>query len=358
MIGNINIKTLKTILVVSLCCLLAGCYPAKGTEAERVVEEEDLITIGFSQLGAESDWRNANTESMKSVFTRENGYDLIFEDAQQKQTNQITAIRSFIQQDVDYIVLAPVTETGWDTVLMEAREAGIPVIIVDRQVNVADDDLFTCWVGSDFELEARKVCMWMSYYFRKKGVAPEDVHIVDIQGTIGSTAQIGRTKGFDHMAKLYGWDVVAHEEGDFTKSKAKESMFNILRNYDNVNVVYCENDNEALGVIEVIEASGRKCGSDITNGEIMVVSFDGVNKKAVSSLVAGQISCIGECNPLHGPRVESIIRKLAAGNEPYKYQYVNEKLYTNTAAVPSIMLGGKEYNVTMLRESDLHQWPY
>ncbi len=188
--NDLTVKLIRFITVVSLCCLLAGCTGTKDTGADSAIADNDLIVIGFSQLGAESDWRSANTLSMKSVFTKENGYDLIFEDAQQKQTNQITAIRSFIQREVDYIVLAPVTETGWDTVLSEAKEAGIPVIIVDRQVDVSDEDLFTCWVGSDFELEARKVCMWMSYYFRKKGVKPEDVHIVDIQGTACSTAQI------------------------------------------------------------------------------------------------------------------------------------------------------------------------
>ena len=339
--------------ITGLCCFAAGCAPAADTGAESVVTGDDLIVVGFSQLGAESDWRSANTESMKSVFTKENGYELIFDDAQQKQTNQITAIRSFIQRDVDYIVLAPVTETGWDTVLSEAKEAGIPVIIVDRQVDVSDESLFTCWVGSDFELEGKMVCMWMSNYFRRNGVKSEDVHIVDIQGTIGSSAQLGRTKGFSYMAKLYGWDVVGYEEGEFTKSKGKEAMFKILRNYDNVNVVYCENDNEALGVIEVLEASGKKCGSDIAHGEIMVVSFDGINKEARACLVGGKISCIGECNPMHGPRVESAIRKLEAGDQPYKYQYVNESLFTNTDEVGSIMIGGKEYKVTVLTENDL-----
>lgn len=353
-----SFKIIPLITAFSLCFLSAGCSPAGVTEAESADTGKDLIVVGFSQVGAESDWRSANSESMRSVFTKENGYELIFEDAQQKQTNQITAIRSFIQQDVDYIVVAPVTETGWDTVLSEAKEAGIPVIIVDRQVEVADENLFTCWIGSDFELEGKKVCMWMEKYLTKKGVRPQDVHIVDIQGTMGSTAQIGRTKGFDHMAKLYGWDVVTHAPGDFTKSKAIESMFSILRNYDNVNVVYCENDNEALGVIEVLEASGKKCGSDIANGEVMVVSFDGVNKQAVSSLVAGQISCIGECNPMHGSRVETVIQKMEAGEEPYKYQYVNEELFTNTDEIPSVMLGGKEYKVTVLNEDSLHEWPY
>lgn len=339
-------KLIHGFIIVSLCCLLAGCIPAGDTGADSGITGEELITVGFSQLGAESDWRSANTESMKSVFTKENGYELIFDDAQQKQTNQITAIRSFIQRDVDYIVLAPVTEKGWDTVLSEAKEANIPVIIVDRQVDVSDESLFTCWVGSDFELEGKMVCMWISKYLGRKGIKGEDVHIVDIQGTLGSTAQLGRTKGFDHMAKLYGWDVVAYEQGDFTRSKGKEAMFKILRNYEDVNVVYCENDNEALGVIDVLEASGRKCGGDIANGEIMVVSFDGINKQALSHLMTGEISCIGECNPMHGPRVESIIRKLEAGEEPYKYQYVSEGLFSADMSVTSVMLGGKEYKVT------------
>ncbi len=347
--SDLSVKIIKLIFISSLCCLLSACG-TKDAEAVSVITGDDLIVVGFSQLGAESDWRSANTESMKSVFTRENGYELIFEDAQQKQTNQITSIRNFIQRDVDYIVLAPVTETGWDTVLSEAKEAGIPVIIVDRQVKVSDEDLFTCWVGSDFELEGKMVCMWMSKYFKEHGVKPEDVHIVDIQGTLGSSAQIGRTKGFDHMAKLYDWDVVGYEQGDFTKSKGKEAMFKILRNYDDVNVVYCENDNEALGVIEVLEASGKKCGGDITHGQIMVVSFDGINEEARKSLIEGKISCIGECNPLHGPRVESAIRKLEKGEEPVKFQYVNESIFTNTDEVPSVMIGGKEYKVTVLKD--------
>ena len=333
---------------------MAGCSSRpKSTEADSDVTEEDLIVVGFSQVGSESYWRNVNTDSMKSVFTKENGYKLIFEDAQQKQTNQITAIRSFIQRDVDYIVLAPVVETGWDTVLSEAKEAGIPVIIVDRQVDVSDDSLFRCWVGSDFELEGKLVCMWMSKYFNMKGIRPEDIHIADIQGTLGSSAQIGRTKGFNHMASLYGWDVVDYEEGEFTKSKGKEAMSNILRVHRNVNVVYCENDSEALGAIEVLESSGKKCGSNITKGETMIVSFDGFNKEARECIVDGRISCIGECNPDHGPRVESIIRKLEAGEEPEKYQYVTEGIFSNTSEISSVMISGQERTVTVITDKDL-----
>jgi len=342
------------LIIMSLCCFLAGCGSRpESAGAAADIKEDDLIVVGFSQVGSESYWRNANTDSMKSVFTRENGYRLIFEDAQQKQTNQITAIRSFIQREVDYIVLAPVVETGWDTVLSEAKEAGIPVIIVDRQVDVSDDSLFTCWVGSDFELEGKLVCMWMSKYFNLKGIRPDSIHIADIQGTLGSSAQIGRTKGFNHMASLYGWDVVAYEEGEFTKSKGKEAMSVILRSHKNVNVVYCENDSEALGAIEVLEEAGRKCGSNIARGETMIVSFDGFNEEARACIANGKITCIGECNPDHGPRVESIIRKLEAGEKPEKYQYVTEGIFSNTSEIDSVMISGQERAVTVITDKDL-----
>ena len=166
---------------------------AASGETEAAGNTGDVITVGFSQAGAESDWRTANSESMKSTFSTENGYNLIFDDAQQKQENQITAIRNFIQQEVDYIVLAPVTETGWDTVLQEAKDAGIPVIIVDRMVDVSDDSLYTTWIGTDSLLEGRKAAEWLNAYTTAKGIDAKDVNIVDIQGTIGSTAQIGRS---------------------------------------------------------------------------------------------------------------------------------------------------------------------
>ena len=170
-------------LLLGLGILLAGCGDRQSTAEDIATPEDtqtDRIVVGFSQVGAESDWRSANTESMKSTFTKEAGYDLIFEDGQQKQANQIRAIRTFIQQEVDYIVLAPVTETGWDTVLREAKDAGIPVIIVDRKVDVEDDSLFTCFVGSDFELEGLKMSEWLNSFSISKGIAPEDIHIYSV----------------------------------------------------------------------------------------------------------------------------------------------------------------------------------
>ena len=341
-------------LILVLCC---GCAQGVGSKQnktqetqEEAPEEEakEQIVVGFSQLGAESDWRSANTQSMKETFTAENGYELIFEDGQQKQANQMTAIRMFIQQEVDYIVLAPVTETGWETVLQEAKDAGIPVIIVDRMVDVPDENLFTCWVGSDFELEGKKMTNWLYQFTQEQGIAPSDIHIANIQGTIGASAQIGRSKGLEDAVKEYGWDLLAEVEGDFTQTKGKEAMEALLNEYENLNVVYCENDNEAFGAIEAIEDAGRKAGSDIQNGDIMVLSFDAVNKQALSYALADKISCVAECNPLHGPRVQAIIETLEEGKKPDKYEYVEEQVYSANTKVKTLCVDGKVYNVSIL----------
>lgn len=345
-------KVLMFLLALLLCILVMGCketFSGKEKEPQPEKPSTERIVVGFSQLGAESDWRSANTESMKETFTTENGYELIFEDGQQKQANQIMAIRTFIRQEVDYIVLAPVTETGWDTVLQEAKEAGIPVIIVDRMVDVTDKSLFTCWVGSDFELEGRKAAEWLNQFATARGIAPADIHIVNIQGTIGATAQIGRTKGLADAAKLNGWDLLEEVSGDFTQAKGKEVMESLLKKYDNINVVYCENDNEALGAIKAIEAAGKTVGSDITNGEIMVISFDGVNEEAIDYVLEDKITCIAECNPLHGPRVQAIIEMLESGTTPEKYSYVEEQIYSADETVKVLNIAEKEYEVTILK---------
>ena len=206
-------KVLAVLLCAAMTAALAvGCGGSKGSDSsdkssDSSSSSDDVITVGFSQVGAESDWRTANSQSMKDTFSKENGYDLIFDDAQQKQENQITAIRNFIQQEVDYILLAPVTETGWDTVLQEAKDADIPVIIVDRMVKVSDDSLYTAWVGSNFELEGKKAAAWLKAYLEATGRGDEKINIVDIQGTIGASAQIGRTKGLEEGVDNYGWNL-------------------------------------------------------------------------------------------------------------------------------------------------------
>lgn len=312
----------------------------------------DTISIGFSQVGAESDWRTANSESMKSTFSTDNGYELIFDDAQQKQENQITAIRNFIQQEVDYIVLAPVTETGWDTVLQEAKDAAIPVIIVDRMVDVSDDSLYTAWVGSNFELEGKKAAEWLRAYAEAKGM--EEINIVDIQGTIGASAQIGRTKGLADAVEANGWNLLAAQTGEFTQAKGQEVMESMLKQYDNINVVYCENDNEAFGAIDAIEAAGKTVGPD---GDILVMSFDSTNA-GLTDTISGKIICNTECNPLHGPRVEEIIQKLEAGEEVEKQQYVDEEIFAHPSDVTSITVDGTEYPVTVMTQEVLDSRAY
>lgn len=332
--------------------MIAGCGSSsiQKDNGEEASEEKNLITIGFSQLGAESDWRSANTVSMQSAFVPEEGYNLIYKNGQQKQVNQITAIRTFIQQEVDYIVLAPVTESGWDSVLGEAREAGIPVILVDRRVDVPDKNLYSCWVGSDFELEGRKMAAWIQKYTETIGMKADELHIVNIQGTIGSTAQIGRTRGLANAARVNGWDLMAEVTGDFTETKGREVMSGLLKRFDNINVVYCENDNEAIGAIDAIEAAGKKAGPNIKNGEIMVVSFDGVNKEALDYAKEGKISCIAECNPLHGPRVKALVEMLVEGMTPDKFNYVDEKLFSSIDDVTEVEIDGVVYPVQDIGE--------
>ncbi len=296
--------------------------------------EEDLITVGYSQIGAESDWRTANTESFKSTFTEENGYKLIFDDAQQKQENQIKAVRSFIQQEVDYIVIAPVVETGWETVLQEAADAGIPVILSDRMVDVADDSLYQCWVGGNFILEGETCGDWLAAYLEEQGRGEEEINIVTIQGTIGASAQIGRTEGFaNKLAEHENWTMLDMQSGEFTQAKGQEVMESFLKSYEDIDVVICENDNEAFGAIDAIKAAGKTCGPD---GDIIVVSFDSV-KAAFDAMIAGDLNATFECNPLHGPRVAEIIQKLEAGEEVDKIQYVDEAYFDTSMDLEEIL---------------------
>ena len=331
----------------------AGSNSSSGSKTSDAGSSDKTITVGFSQVGAESDWRTANTESMKSTFSEANGYKLIFDDAQQKQENQITAIRNFIQQDVDYIVLAPVTESGWDTVLQEAKDAEIPVIIVDRMVKVKDDSLYTAWVGSNFELEGKKAAAYLKAYAEKKSMsAPK---IVDIQGTIGASAQIGRTKGLEDAVKAESWNLLEKTTGEFTQAKGQEVMESFLKKYKkDMDVVYCENDNEAFGAIDAIENAGYKVGAD---GDMLVFSFDST-KAGLQDVKDGKITLDTECNPLHGPRVEKIIEQLEKGETPDKQAYVDEKMFAHDDTVTSVKVDGQDYPVTVVTDEVLKARKY
>ncbi len=313
---------MKRILAAAalLALLLGGCA-ARG-EAQR---EERLIRVGFSQVGSESDWRMANTASMIDALSEKNGFELLFDNAKQHQENQLLAIRNFIQQDVDYIVLAPIAESGWDDVLQEAKAAGIPVIIVDRQIAVADEDLYTSWVGSDFLAEGQRAIRWLEQTVQQQGRLSEPLRILHIQGTDGATAQLLRTKALDDAVRTHpGWQVVARLQGEYTEAKSYELVRDFLSTGEKIDVIYSENDNMSFGAIRALDEAGIRCGTD---GDVLLISFDAV-RQALELCMEGKINVCVECNPLHGPRVAALIEQLEAGETPAKLTYVDETFFS------------------------------
>ncbi len=322
-------KKWMLLLCLVLAVSLAGCVPPPSAQKE---SSENDIVVGFSQVGAESDWRNANTVSMQNALSTENGYRLIIDDAQQKQEKQITAIRNFIHQGVDYIVLAPTTEKGWETVLGEAKAAGIPVIIVDRMIEIEDDSLFTCWIGSDFRREGDVAVEWLENQF-----GSQPLRIVHLQGNLGSSAQLGRTAGLDAgLERHEEWQLVYRNNGDFTQAKGQELVEAILAEGTAFDVIYSENDNMAYGAINALKKTGKEPGRDVT-----IISFDAAHA-ALEMVQKGQISYDVECNPLHGPRVQAIIEQLQAGKEPPKFTFVEETAF-DAAAVTDDVLKDRGY---------------
>ena len=305
-------KALVCLLIAML--LLTGC----GTPGP---EEEHLIRVGFSQVGSESDWRIANTASMTAALSEANGYELLFDNAKQRQENQLLAIRNFIQQDVDYIVLAPITESGWDDVLLEAKGNGIPVIIVDRRIAVSDDSLYTSWVGSDFLAEGRRAVRWLEEQLLSQGREQEPLRILHIQGTYGATAQLLRTRALTEAVETHpNWTIVAQLPGEYTEAKSYELMRDFLQTGQEIDVIYSENDNMSFGAVRALEEAGIPCGGE---GEIMVLSFDAV-RRALEFCRDGKISLCVECNPLHGPRVAALLQQLENGSTPAKLTFVDE----------------------------------
>ncbi|MDO5540927.1 MAG: ABC transporter substrate-binding protein [Eubacteriales bacterium] len=331
------LKNILYLLPAAVLCVGCTAKEVPSTETGAGVHAEDqvdenLIVVGVSQVGAESDWRNAHTESIKSALTSENGFYLIFEDAQQKQENQIKAVRNFILQEVDYIVLAPIVETGWDAVLQEAKDAGIPVILDDRLADV-DEDLYTCWLGTNAEKEGEDAGHWLEDYLKDSGRDQETVKMVTLQGTLGATAQIGRTNGFSKVLKEHdNWEMLEMMDGDFTQAKGQEVMEELLKKYEEIDVVICENDNMAFGAVDAIKAAGRTCGPE---GEITIISFDAV-RAAFDAMIAGDINVAFECNPLHGPKLAEILKTLSEGGKVDKIQYMEEKYFDMTMDLESI----------------------
>ncbi|AKN32355.1 LacI family transcriptional regulator [Clostridium carboxidivorans P7] len=318
-------KIISLITIFSLAiAIFAGCGTKSTSTDDNGEDNEKRIIIGFSQLGSESGWRTAETNSIKNIPNLDSNVDLKFSDGQQKQENQIKAIRSFIAQKVDLIVLDPVVETGWDSVLQEAKEEKIPVLIVDRNVKVADESLYTAFLGSDMEEEGKKAAKLIIDKFGKDA----NLNIVELQGTAGAGATVGRQKGFNETVKdCPNYKITKSQTGEFTRAKGKQVMGDFMKSDgDKINVLWSHNDDMAVGAVQAIEEAGKKPGKDI-----FIVSVDGI-KDMFQLMADGKSNGIVECNPLLGPQILEIAKSIAAGKSVDKNIKSKESVFTQDQA--------------------------
>lgn len=317
-------KILNLVLILPWVLSLAACGVGSATEPPGTVLQtqqvrakktyKDLV-VGYSQIGAESEWRTGNTASIKEA-AESLGVELMFSDAQQKQENQIKAIRTFIAQQVDVIGVSPVVETGWESVFQEAKEAGIPIILVDRRAAVPED-LYTTHLGSDFVQEGRNAARVMVKLLNGKG------NIVELVGTVDSAPANDRYAGFREVLKDYPeMKIIASESGDFTRALGKEVMEGFLQRYgDQIDALYAHNDDMAIGAIKAIEAYGLKPGQDIK-----IVSIDAI-RDAFRAMIDGKLNATVECNPLLGPQFLELALKVVNGESVPKWVPSQESVF-------------------------------
>jgi simple sugar transport system substrate-binding protein len=320
---------------------LAACAkknPAKDSDSGSTSGSSSgggQITLGFSQVGSESGWRAANTQSVKDA-AKAAGINLKFSDAQQKQENQISAIRSYIAQKVDVISFSPVVVTGWDTVLKEAKAAGIPVVLTDRSVDTSDPSLYVTLVGSDFEVEGERAA-----HLLEKVLAGHTgpVKIAQLEGTTGAAPAIERAKGFAKImhASHPDWKIVTSQSGDFTRAGGKQVMAAFLQAHSDINVLFAHNDDMAIGAIQSIQAAGKTPGTDIK-----IVSIDGVHDGFVA-MSKGQINAIAECNPLLGPQLMDAVKTVHAGKASTLPRWIKTKESDYTADQAAAALPNRKY---------------
>jgi simple sugar transport system substrate-binding protein len=311
--------------LVILAVVLPACNRGEPTGGGK-----KALKVGFSQIGAESAWRTAETQSIRSEAEKR-GVHLRFADAQQKQENQIQALRTFVDEGVDAIILAPVVETGWEPVLKEIKRAKIPVILVDRGVKVSDDSLYTTLIASDFVAEGRMAAEWLAKKTGGKAM------IAELKGTPGSAPALDREKGFHEVIARYpDMKVILSQTGEFTRAKGLEVMEAFLSaKGKDITAVYAHNDDMALGAIQAIEAAGKKPGQDM-----VVVSIDGV-KAAFEAMVAGKLNCTVECNPLLGPAAFDAVEQVLAGKTLPKVTIVQDRVFDQSEAAK--VIGSRQY---------------
>jgi len=317
----------STITALALAGVFMACSVAAADDPPKKLTGKDgkPLVIGFSQVGAESAWRTAESKSIRSEAEKR-GVTLKFADAQQKQANQIKAVRSFVAQRVDVIVIAPVVETGWEPVLRQAKRARIPIILVDRGIKVRDESLYVTLIASDFVEEGRMAGEWL---VRKLGGSGR---VVQLEGTTGSAPAIDRKKGFEEViAKHSGIEIIKSQSADFTRAKGKEVMEAFLKaERDKIDAVYAHNDDMAIGAIQAIEEAGFDPGKDI-----ILISIDAVHA-AFEAMIAGQLNATVECNPLLGPALFDTIEKIIAGQQVPKYIKQVDQLFEQSIAAEVI----------------------
>ncbi len=280
-----------------------------GEPARARLPSDHRIVLGFAQTGAESNWRIANTDSIKTA-ARQAGIDLVFVDSEGQPEKQIAAVRSFIARKVDIIAFSPIVESGWEPVLREAKAAGIPVFLSDRTVDVKDESLWTTLMGSDFLEEGRRAARWLISYMK----TDRTVNIVELLGTIGSAPEIDRTSGFKEILRDHpNYHIIVSETGNFVRSTGKDVMQNIIKDLaskgQRMDVLFAHNDDMAIGAIQALEAAGIKPGKDVA-----IVSVDGI-RDAFTSMIAGKLNCSVECNPLLGPQLMKAVKDYTAGKD-------------------------------------------
>ena len=309
-------RSLPGAAVCLLClALLSGCTQTRDVQTQTGSEE---VLLGFSQLGSESGWRLGNTKDIQEAAERA-GVQLMFDNAEQKQENQIDAIRSFIAYQVDVIAFAPIVEDGWDNVLKEAQAAGIPVLITDRRINTEDESLYVGFVGSDFLSEGLKA----GEFLLEKTDTAEHVNIVEISGTLDSTPMRQRAAGFRSV--LEGderFTIIESISGDFLRSKGKECMQALLTRHSDIDVLYSHNDAMTFGAIEAIEEAGLIPGEDI-----VIITVDG-EQEAIDLLKEGKINCVVECTPMIGDIIMELAKKLASGQPIPRDTYSVERSFS------------------------------
>ena len=292
-------------------------------EIERIPEKESLI-IGFSQIGTESSWRIRNTESIFEAASEKN-IKILFDDAKQKQSNQLKAIRSFIVYQVDVIVFVPIVSDGWNNVLQEAKEADIPVIVIDRQIDV-DSSLYAGFLGENGYEEGRAAGKFLLQ--KVENMTNQKINILELSGTENSSIAIERAGGFrDIIQKDTRLNIIHSEDGDFLRSRGKEIMDKILRmnkglyfEGEPIDVIFSHNDPMTLGLLESFERNGV---SDYP----IIISID-AEQECIDALVNGKIDCVVECNPNLGPVLMELVEAVAAKKEIPRVTYMNESVFT------------------------------